>query len=223
MSRWNSAGPLGQFQRAGELAAELVRLKVDVIYVDNASIRAVQRATTTIPIVMFAIDDPVAEGCIASLARPGGNIAGVDAETSTMGLGGKLLELLAGGRTSELSCGYVLEPGYPRRGRHVARGEERSPGLGHHACSAWRRESLMNSRVPSTLLEPEDGGPPYPAERRLHPAPKATRGAGGASPAAGRLHSQPPFAQEGGLLAYRPMGPTFLPCTGVPPLTSTAS
>jgi len=83
--RWAS----GQFDRAGDLAAELVRLNVDVIYVDNASIRAVQHATTTIPIVMFAIADPVAEGWIASLARPGGNITGVDA-SFIIGLGGKL-------------------------------------------------------------------------------------------------------------------------------------
>jgi len=53
---------------------------VDVIVVDNLSlIRAVQHATTTIPIVMLSIDDPVAAGFITDLARPGGNIVGVDA------------------------------------------------------------------------------------------------------------------------------------------------
>src|SRR5262245_35961581 len=87
--RWSS----GQFERGGDLAAELVRLNVDVIYVDNMLIRAVQQATTTIPIVMFAITDPVAAGFIASLAQPGGNITGVDA-SFILGLGGKLLELL---------------------------------------------------------------------------------------------------------------------------------
>src|SRR5262249_43084543 len=87
--RWAS----GQFDRVGDLAAELVRLNVDVIYATNVFIRASQHATTTIPIVMFSIDDPVAEGFIASLARPGGNITGVDA-SFIMGLGGKLLELL---------------------------------------------------------------------------------------------------------------------------------
>jgi putative tryptophan/tyrosine transport system substrate-binding protein len=88
--RWAS----GQFDRVGDLTAELVRLNVAVIYVSNTTlIRAVQHATTTIPIVMVSIDDPVEEGFIASLARPGGNITGVDA-SFIMGLGGKLLESL---------------------------------------------------------------------------------------------------------------------------------
>src|SRR5262245_21285231 len=88
--RWAS----GMVERSADLAAELVGLPVDVIVVSSAAlIRAVQHATTTIPIVMFSVDDPVAEGFIASLARPGGNITGVDA-SFVEGLGGKLLEVL---------------------------------------------------------------------------------------------------------------------------------
>src|SRR5262245_50104468 len=87
--RWASE----QLDRRGDLAAELVRLNVDVIFADSVFIRTVQHATTTIPIVMFSINDPVAEGFITSLAQPGGNITGVDA-SFIIGLGGKLLELL---------------------------------------------------------------------------------------------------------------------------------
>jgi DNA invertase Pin-like site-specific DNA recombinase len=69
----------GRWDRAADLAAELVRLHVDVIVVISKSlIGAAQQATTTIPIVMSSVDDPVAEGFITSLARPGGNITGVD-------------------------------------------------------------------------------------------------------------------------------------------------
>ena len=83
----------GREERLPDLAAELVRLQVQVIVVGGgAAIRAAQYATSTIPIVMAANYDPVGEGFIASLARPGGNITGL----SWLGaeLPGKRLELL---------------------------------------------------------------------------------------------------------------------------------
>src|SRR6185436_5311259 len=62
----------GKSERVSELAAELVRLKVDLIVVTGApTALAAKKATTTIPIVMTSVADPVAAGLIASLARPG--------------------------------------------------------------------------------------------------------------------------------------------------------
>ncbi len=79
-----------QFPR---LAAELVALKVDVIVAaGNLAVRAARQATSTIPIVMAAVGDPVATGLVASLARPGGNITGQTIFSSE--LTGKRLELL---------------------------------------------------------------------------------------------------------------------------------
>ncbi len=67
-----------KYDRLPELAAELVRLKVDVIVTaGTVGIRAAKSATTTIPIVMASIGDPVALGLVASLARPGGNVTGM--------------------------------------------------------------------------------------------------------------------------------------------------
>jgi putative tryptophan/tyrosine transport system substrate-binding protein len=64
--------------RLSELAAELVRLKVDVIVAgDSAAIPAAKSATSTIPIVMTVSSDPVGQGFVASLARPGGNVTGL--------------------------------------------------------------------------------------------------------------------------------------------------
>jgi putative ABC transport system substrate-binding protein len=84
----------GKRDRQPELAAELVRLKVDIILVTggDAVIRAAKNATKTIPIVMMgSAADPVAAGYVESLARPGGNVTGV---TNLIGeLGGKRLEL----------------------------------------------------------------------------------------------------------------------------------
>jgi len=85
--------PLGEL--AGKLAAELVRLKVDVIVTSSAPpvIRAAQRTTRTIPIVMGGVHgDPVEAGFVASLARPGGNITGLTNLSSK--LHPKRLELL---------------------------------------------------------------------------------------------------------------------------------
>jgi putative tryptophan/tyrosine transport system substrate-binding protein len=67
----------GQYERLPELAAELVRSKVDLILTHaTPGTLAAKHATTTIPIVMAAIGDPVATGVITNLARPGGNITG---------------------------------------------------------------------------------------------------------------------------------------------------
>jgi putative ABC transport system substrate-binding protein len=84
----------GKIDRASELAAELVRLKVDIIVVSAGDtwIRAARNATKTIPIVMGGAGiDPVDAGLVESLARPGGNVTGVTNLTGE--LGGKRLEL----------------------------------------------------------------------------------------------------------------------------------
>ena len=83
----------GNLERANELAAELVRLKVDVIVTTGGtSTRPAKKATSTIPIVMAQDVDPVGNGFVVSLARPGGNITGLS--TLSPELNGKQLELL---------------------------------------------------------------------------------------------------------------------------------
>ncbi len=88
---WRSAE--GKSEPLPELAAELVRLKVDVLATQGSiAAKAAQKATTTIPIVMITVADPVGSGLVKSLARPGGNTTGL----SSMGadLSPKLLEML---------------------------------------------------------------------------------------------------------------------------------
>ncbi|HYT54076.1 MAG TPA: ABC transporter substrate-binding protein [Verrucomicrobiae bacterium] len=83
----------GKFDRLPQLAAELVRLKDDVIVTTGpTSTRAAKEATTTIPIVMAFDNDPVGNSFVASLARPGGNITGLS--TYYPEISGKQLELL---------------------------------------------------------------------------------------------------------------------------------
>ena len=88
---WREAN--GNFDRARELADELVHLKVDVIVSPGPAVtRPLKQATSTIPIVMAQDTDPVGSGFVASLARPGGNITGLAALAPEMS--GKQLEFL---------------------------------------------------------------------------------------------------------------------------------
>ncbi len=88
---WRSSE--GKVERRGEIAAELVRLKVDVIVSGGPTVtRAIKEATSTIPIVMGQDTDPVGSGFAASLARPGGNITGLSALSPEMS--GKQLEIM---------------------------------------------------------------------------------------------------------------------------------
>lgn len=110
----------GNNERVQEMAAELVRLKVDVIVAGASSpVAAAKRATGTIPIVMPAPNDPLGSGLVASLARPGGNVTGMSMQSSD--LAGKHLQLVhelvpkatrvavltQTGRTGELFIGQV--------------------------------------------------------------------------------------------------------------------
>jgi putative tryptophan/tyrosine transport system substrate-binding protein len=83
----------GKFDRLPDLAAEIVRLTVDVIVTSGPIVnRPAKEATSTIPIVMGFDNDPVGNGLVASLARPGGNITGLS--NLAPEIGGKQVELL---------------------------------------------------------------------------------------------------------------------------------
>jgi putative tryptophan/tyrosine transport system substrate-binding protein len=86
--RWNE----GQPERIAEIAAEFVRLKVDVIVTNAIAAPALKQATTVIPIVFAIALDPVRDGLVASLARPGGNVTGQSIQS--IDLAGKRLALL---------------------------------------------------------------------------------------------------------------------------------
>jgi putative ABC transport system substrate-binding protein len=86
--RW-AEGNSGRFP---DLAAELVRLKVDVILTAGGAVPAAKQATTTIPIVFAVASDPVGTGLVTSLASPGGNVTGLSVQATD--LSGKRVELL---------------------------------------------------------------------------------------------------------------------------------
>jgi len=105
----------GKLDRQDDLAAELVRLKIDVLLAagGNHTVRAAKKATASIPIVMTAADDSVASGFVTSLARPGGNITGLN--TQTADLAPKRLELLREVLPSIHRVAVLWNPAVPER------------------------------------------------------------------------------------------------------------
>ena len=120
-----------------ELAAELVRLKVDVIVVAGGTppIRAAKNATKTIPIVMVGRwADPVEAGLVESLARPGGNVTGV----TNLGqeLGGKRLELLKEAVPKVARVAVLYDPANPSQCTRRERGFPSGGACAAVDCSA---------------------------------------------------------------------------------------
>ena len=102
----------GQYERFAEFAAEMVRLKVEVIVVSTpAGIRPTQQATSTIPIVMGYSTDPIGSGFVTSLARPGGNVTGL--ASSLDDIVPKQIELLASAVPGLSRVGLLVNPGNP--------------------------------------------------------------------------------------------------------------
>jgi putative ABC transport system substrate-binding protein len=134
-----------------ELAAELVRLPVDVIVAfTNIEIAAAQRATATIPIVMVVGVDPVRNGFIHSLARPGGNITGLTNDTGQQ-MQGKVLSLLK-----------ELVPGLARVALLVGAGV----GFDRSALDDAIRRLGLAVVFDSPVSQPEDIAPAFAAMKR---------------------------------------------------------
>jgi len=135
----------GAIERFPELAKELVRLNLDLIVASNTpAARAAKAATTTIPIVVPVMGDPVADGLVVSLARPGGNVTGMTFLGPELAI--KRLELLKAGSSRHLSsCGPLAsrrlrrvhdeadDGEYGGRSRHFAGAASTRGGAG-----AWR-------------------------------------------------------------------------------------
>jgi putative tryptophan/tyrosine transport system substrate-binding protein len=102
----------GNFERLPQLAADLVRLKVDVIVAPGVqAVRAAKQSTTTIPVIFPTAGDAVASGLVASLARPGGNITGLTILSPE--LSGKRLELLKEAFPRLSRVAVLLDPRQP--------------------------------------------------------------------------------------------------------------
>jgi putative ABC transport system substrate-binding protein len=133
----------GRVERFSELAAELVKLEVDVIVAENnPAIAAAQKATRTVPIVMVIPTDPVGLGFVASLARPGGNTTGLSSQGRDTG--GKRLELLKEAVSNLAKVAILWDPTEPGRRDQVKEVETAALGSGV-------KVQLVEARSPSEL------------------------------------------------------------------------
>jgi len=190
----------GRSERTADLAAELVRLKVDIIVVDvTGAALAAKKAANTIPIVMTSITDPVGTGLVASLARPGGNVTGLTNVTAE--LGGKMVEMLkeiaprltrvailmTKGSVNDI---FVKETKVPARALGVqlipvvVRGPDDFEGA-FRAMSKERADGLIN-RLPSSVYSPHFKRVADLAMRNRLPS----------------IHSAPTWVDAGGLMSY---------------------
>ena len=129
----------GRVDRLPDLAAELVRLKVDLIVsTGTQGVTAAKNATETIPIVMIGVRDPVGTGLIASLARPGGNVTGVSGYAG-LEIVAKQLELLKETVPKIPPCGHPLEPDQCVPPARDKRSERRGPVVGSAASTPGGR------------------------------------------------------------------------------------
>ena len=101
----------GRSERYAEIAAEFVRLKMDVILTVGGAVVAAQQATSVIPIVFAIAIDPVETGLVASLGRPGGNVTGLSMQATD--LAGKQLELLREVLPALHRLAILANVGYP--------------------------------------------------------------------------------------------------------------
>jgi putative tryptophan/tyrosine transport system substrate-binding protein len=101
----------GRSERYAEIAAEFVRLKVDIIVTAGGAVPAVKQATSAIPIVFAVANNPIGAGLVASLSRPGGNVTGLSVQAPD--LVGKRLELLQQVLPSLRGLAIMANAGYP--------------------------------------------------------------------------------------------------------------
>jgi len=193
----------GKPERLPDLAAELVRLKVDVIVATtNPAISAVRRATASIPIVMVIAADPVGTGFITSLGRPGGNITGVTLDTG-LELVGRRLELLKEIAPKVSRVAVLRNPSDEGAAQTWNAAEDAGRQLGITVRSVEVRTLddfdgafgiMVRARVDGVLV----GAGPLGFTRRRHVAELAARW---------RLPAVYPFREsvdEGGLMSYGP-------------------
>ena len=193
----------GKVDRLHELAAELVRLKVDVIVTGGATTTyAAKQATSSIPIVMAADDNPVEDGFIVSLGRPGANITGLT--TLARELNGKRLELLKEAVPRISRVAVLSNPATRSSGPGRSRTRDAAQSLGLHLEGFEVRgpekfdsafSAMAKARAQGLVLAHQD--PLF----HVHAQRLASLALKGRLPTVFYLKD---FAEQGGLISYAP-------------------
>ena len=189
-----------EIDRLSELAAELVGRKVNVIAtVGNEVGVTAKKATQSTPIVFVVSQDPVRLGLVASLARPGGNVTGINFFSGE--LVGKQLELLRELVPAASRIGVIVNPANPSSAERTVKDVAAVSAIGLHIKTLTAKSSgeidaafltLVRERYDALLLASD----PFFSSRRVQVVSLATRHA---IPA---IYSQRDFAEIGGLMSY---------------------
>jgi putative ABC transport system substrate-binding protein len=200
--RWSEGRPT----RVAEIAVEFVRLNVDVIVTMGSAVTTLKQATAVIPIVFAVATDPLGDGLVASLARPGGNVTGLSQQSTD--LAGKRLGLLREAVPRIHRLAILVDIGYP--GAVLEMGEVQAAA-----------RALGVDVAPLEIRRAEDIAPAFDA---LRPAADALYVVGDALVSANRtriitlaLGARLPtifysrdFVQAGALMSYGPNYPEML-------------
>ena len=196
-ARWSE----GSAERVSSLAAELVAMKPDVIVANTTpAAAAIKRATSTIPIVLMIVSDPVGSGLVASLAHPGGNITGVT--DFGVDIAAKTLEIVHGvvPKTSRIAVLMSDNPVHPFQLKAI---QDAAAGLSLTILPALVRsnDDLENAFVQIRKENAKAvivlGGPPQSAMRERIAELAVSAKVATISPVR-------PYVEAGGLLSYGP-------------------
>jgi putative ABC transport system substrate-binding protein len=192
----------GKIERLPDLAAELVKLKVDVIFaVSTPGVQAAQKATTTIPIVFFGVSDPIGSGVVPSLARPGTNVTGIS--TQSLDLPGKGLQLLKELMPRTRRVAVLWNPSNPASAEALAEAERLAPSLSIKVIPVGIRNPAemeaalgMIERDRPDAVQVQPTAPMFELRRRIMEFAAANR--------VPSVSFQREMAEAGGLMSYGP-------------------
>jgi putative ABC transport system substrate-binding protein len=196
----------GAYDRLGELAAELVHLKMDVIVVDGPpAAKAAKAATASIPIVFTLAVDPVADGLVASMARPGANLTGLTLSVGYQ-LAGKRVELLKDIKPDLARLAVLKNPNQPASGPYLSEAEKAARVLGLTVRAFDARSPVDLPAAFAAMVEwRADGvitlndGMFYSQRERVVMLARENRLAS--------VHPETGFVEAGGLVSYGPSLP----------------
>jgi putative tryptophan/tyrosine transport system substrate-binding protein len=196
--RWSE----GRSERLAEIAAEFVRLKVDVIVTPGGGAFAAKRATSTIPIVFTAATDPVGSGLVAGLARPGSNVTGMSLQAYD--LASKRLELLRAVLNGLRRVGIMANASYSAPLQEMREVREAANKLGLEVLTREIRRAEEIGPAFATFKDRADAlyvvADPLMSTNRVS---INTLAFGARLPT---MHGFREFVDEGGLMSY---GPSF--------------
>src|SRR5262245_57008367 len=195
--RWTEGKP----DRLPDLAADLVRLNLDVIVAgDTPTALAAKKATTTVPIVMIA-SDPVADGLIASLAKPGGNVTGIAAQNSDVRA--KAIQTFLEAVPGISKIGFLVRPDNPSgvRGWETIKAVPLGPGVSLRRFDVSQSTDL--ERVIATMARERIGAMVVSADQHFT-SQRVLIGALAARNRLPWLAGYPVLAEAGALMSYGP-------------------